>query len=70
MTFGENLRLLRTRMKLTQKDMSLALCISHQSISKWEKDISVPNIQYCVPLTKVLKCTLDELFQTKTTSKN
>lgn len=63
MTFGENLKLLRLKVNLTQDDIANILHISRQSVSKWEQDISLPLIVYIVPLTKILKCTLDDLFK-------
>ena len=63
MTFGENLKLLRLKVNLTQDDIANILHISRQSVSKWEQDISLPLIIYIVPLTKILKCTLDDLFK-------
>lgn len=63
MTFGENLKTLRTKANLTQDDVANILHVSRQSVSKWEQDISLPIIIYIVPLTKILKCTLDDLFK-------
>ncbi len=64
-TFGENLRQLRLKANLTQDELARHLQISRQSISKWEQDISLPNIIYIVPLTKALYCTLEDLFKEK-----
>ena len=61
--FGKNFKVLREKAHLTQDEIAKKLNISHQSISKWENGISLPTIEYCVPLTKILNCTLDELFQ-------
>ena len=61
-TFGENLKRLRKRARLTQNDVAEALNISRQSVSKWEKDIALPQISFISPLTKILNCTLEELL--------
>lgn len=61
-TFGQNLRKLREKANLTQGELATFLHLTHQSISKLENDISLPSIDYCVPLTKVLKCSLNDLF--------
>lgn len=63
--FGENLRLLRKRANLTQEEIANKLNISHQSISKWENNISLPTIEYCLPLTEILNCSLNDLFNVK-----
>lgn len=62
LTFGENLRRLRERVAITQDQLAYYLHITHQSISKWENNISLPSIEFCIPLTNLLKCTLEELF--------
>ncbi len=61
-SFGENLRYLRLKVNLTQQEVADSLQISRQSISKWEQDIALPQINFIVPLTKILKCNLEELF--------
>ena len=61
-TFGENLKRLRKRAKLTQNDVAEALNISRQSVSKWEKDIALPQISFIIPLTQILNCSLEELL--------
>lgn len=63
--FGDNLKFLRKRAKLTQEEIANRLNISHQSISKWENNISLPTIEYCIPLTEILNCSLNELFNVK-----
>lgn len=64
MTFGENLKRLRLLNNLTQDEVAEALQISRQSISKWERDETLPGIVFIVPLTKILKCNIDDLFET------
>ena len=63
MTFGQNLKRLRLRNNLTQEKVADALQISRQSISKWERDITLPVITFIVPLSKVLKCSVVDLFE-------
>lgn len=62
-SFGTNLKALREKKKLSQKDIARKLQISRQSISKWEQGISYPSILYLVALTKILDCTLEELLK-------
>ena len=54
MTLGENIVRLRTQKNWSQGDLADALDISRQSVSKWETDASIPE------LDKLLK--LSELF--------
>ena len=55
MTLGENIVRLRTQKNWSQGDLADALDISRQSVSKWETDASIPE------LDKLLK--LSELFE-------
>lgn len=64
MTFGENLKRLRLLNNLTQDEVAEALQISRQSISKWERDETLPVITFIVPLAKILKCNIVDLFET------
>ena len=63
--FGSILKELRTKVGLNQDDIAKELAISRQSISKWELGISLPDITYLVPLTKILKCELEDLLNLK-----
>ncbi len=63
--FGSILKKLRTAAGLSQDDVAKKLAISRQSISKWELGISLPDIIYLVPLTKILDCEIEELLQIK-----
>lgn len=60
-TFGNTLKNLRIESNLSQKQVTDKLAISRQSVSKWEQDISLPQINYLVPLTKILKCSIEDL---------
>ena len=64
MTFGENLKRLRLLNNLTQDEVAEALQISRQSISKWERDETLPVITFIVPLAKILNCNIVDLFET------
>ena len=63
--FGSILKKLRTVAGLSQDDVAKKLAISRQSISKWELGISLPDIIYLVPLTKILDCEIEDLLQIK-----
>ena len=45
MTLGENIARLRTQKDWSQGDLADALGISRQSISKWETDTSIPELE-------------------------
>lgn len=65
LSFGKRLRALRMEAKLSQNEMADKLAISRQSISKWEQDICLPQINYLVPLTQMLNCSLEDLILNK-----
>ena len=62
MSFGDNLKRLRVKANLTQEQLAIKLNISRQSISKWERDVGLPNLTYLKPLSKILKCTIEDLL--------
>lgn len=69
LSFGENLRRLRRKVGLTQKEIAEKLQVSRQSVSKWEQGYSLPVVTFIVPLCKVLNCTLEEIFNTTKSGK-
>lgn len=61
MTLGENITRLRTEKGWSQGDLADALDVSRQSISKWETDGSVPELDKLLRLSDLFGVTLDEL---------
>lgn len=62
MTIGEKLALLRERKGITQERLSEILGISRQSVSKWENDISFPETDKLIKLSKLFECSIDFLL--------
>ena len=52
--FSENLKILRKQKGLTQEALAIKLHITRQTISKWEKGLSVPDAEQLVRLAEVL----------------
>ena len=48
MTLGQRIYQLRTKMHLSQGDLADKLEVSRQSVSKWETDASVPELDKLV----------------------
>ena len=63
MTLGENIVRLRTQRNWSQGDLADALDISRQSVSKWETDASVPELEKLLKLSELFGVTLDELVR-------
>ena len=61
MSLGTNISRLRAEHHLSQGDLAEALTVSRQSVSKWETDSSVPDLDKLVKLSQVFGVTLDEL---------
>ena len=65
MSLGERIYKLRTEKELSQGDLAEALEVSRQSISKWETNGSVPELDKLVKLSEVFGVSLDALVTGK-----
>ena len=63
MTLGERIRALRMRQSLSQEALAEKLEVSRQSVSKWETDGAIPDLDKLVKLSEVFAVTLDELVR-------
>lgn len=61
-TIGSRIAQKRKALGLTQEALAAQLGISSQAVSKWENDISAPDITLLPTLAKTLNCTTDELL--------
>lgn len=59
---GKKIRLLRLSKGMTQEQLAEKLCVTPQSVSKWENDVTAPDIQLLPQLSVELGVTIDELF--------
>ena len=63
MTVGEKITALRTYARLSQEQLAEKLCVSRQSVSKWEMDQAVPQIDKILQLSELFSVTTDELLK-------
>ena len=63
MTLGKRIYDLRTAKNLSQGDLAEALDVSRQSVSKWETDTSVPDLDKLVKLCDLFEVSMDELVR-------
>ena len=63
MTLGERIRTLRMKKNLSQEDLADALSVSRQSVSKWETDASVPDLEKLLKLSDLFGVSLDALVR-------
>ena len=61
MSLGNNIYTLRSKADLSQEELAAKLGVSRQSVSKWETDASVPDVDKLIQLSKIFEITLDEL---------
>ena len=61
-SLGDRISSLRRARGYTQKELAISLGVSAQAVSKWENDISCPDISLLYDLTRVLGTTIDELL--------
>ena len=59
---GDNIADRRRRAGLTQDELGSRLGVSAQAVSKWERNISCPDIMLLPDLAHTLGVTLDDLF--------
>lgn len=63
MTLGERLHSLRVQKGLSQEAIAAQLGVSRQSVSKWETDNSVPELDKLLALSELFHLSLDELIR-------
>lgn len=64
MNFGSNLQYLRRlRKNMTQEALAEQLGVSRQTISKWEMNAAIPEVDKAIELCRIFNCTLDNLFR-------
>lgn len=64
-TIGSRIAQKRKALGLTQEELAQQLGVSSQAVSKWENDISCPDITLLPALAKALGCTTDALLSGK-----
>ncbi len=60
---GKRVKHLREKSRLTQNQLANSLQISAQAISKWERGENAPDITMLVPLTRILKCSIEWILE-------
>ena len=61
MNLGETIYRLRTGKSMSQDALANALDVSRQSVSKWENNAAVPELEKLIRMSEVFDVTLDEL---------
>ena len=61
MSFSEKLQKLRKEKKMSQEELADMLDVTRQSVSKWESGTTYPEMDKLIAMTKIFKCSLDDL---------
>ena len=61
MNLGENIYRLRTEKNMSQGDLADALEVSRQSVSKWENNSAVPELEKLIKMAQIFGISIDEL---------
>ena len=62
-SFGENLKCLRKKVGITQKQLAERIGVNYRSVLRWEANQNEPSITMLVKISEVLHCSLDRLMQ-------
>lgn len=61
-TIGKKIRILRKNKNMTQEQLAEVLSVSAQSVSKWENELSTPEVTILPVIARYFGITMDELF--------
>ena len=68
-TFGNMVAALRKEKGMTQLELAEKMGVTDKAVSKWERDLSFPDVSSIPKLAETLGVTVDELMQVKAESK-
>ena len=66
MSIGSQIALYRKSLHMTQEELGRLVGVSNQAVSKWESEISMPDIMLLPRIAGVLEITLEDLFAENT----
>ena len=62
MSIGKNIAKYRKAKGLTQEELGAKLGVTNQAVSKWESEVSMPDVMLLPEITNALNITLDDLY--------
>lgn len=68
-TLGIMISTLRKEKGMTQLELAEKMGVTDKAVSKWERDLSFPDINSIPKLAEIFEVTVDELMQVKTETK-
>ena len=64
MTLGQRISLYRKKLNISQEELGARLGVSRQAVSKWETDLSAPDLNNLIGLARELGVSVAELTET------
>lgn len=64
-SIGETIASLRKQKGMTQNELAEKMNVTDKAVSKWERDLSCPDINTISKLANILDVSVDELLQAK-----
>lgn len=68
-TFGSMVAALRKEKGMTQLELAEKMGVTDKAVSKWERDLSFPDVNSIPRLAEIFNVTVEELIQAKTKTK-
>ena len=63
MSLGNNISYLRKQMKMTQEQFADLMKVTRQTVSRWETDEVVPELDRLIAMCDIFSCKMDELVR-------
>ncbi len=61
-SLGDNIKVARKRMGMTQEELASQIGVTAQAVSRWESGAGLPDVSMIVPIARVLSISTDCLF--------
>ena len=58
-----NIKFFRKKAEITQEQLAERLCVSRQTLAKWENGEAAPNIEDCIRMAGIFQISLDDLVR-------
>lgn len=69
-TLGEKISSLRKENNMTQNDLAEKMNVTDKAVSKWERNLSCPDVNSIPKLAEILGVSVEELLNSQTKPKN
>ena len=63
MNLGKNIIYYRKKLQITQEDLAERLYVSRQTISRWENESVIPDVETIIKLCEIFGCDMDTLVR-------